>query len=114
MESEVATEVRYDLAASKSPKQVLAEAKEAAKALESVISQRENAVKFNGKQYLQFEDWQTCGKFYGVTSKIVNTEYVEINGAKGFLARAEAIRMSDGAVVSAAESMCQNDEKNWA
>lgn len=110
---EVVGEVRYDLALARAPKQVLAEAQEAASALQSVIVNRKNAVKFNGKHYLSFEDWQTCGRFYGVTAKIVSTEVCEIDGTKGFIARAEAINTQTGAVVSAAESMCMNDEKNW-
>lgn len=110
---EVVGEVRYDLALARAPKQVLAEAQEAASALQSVIVNRKNAVKFNGKHYLSFEDWQTCGRFYGVTAKVVSTEVVEIDGTKGFIARAEAINTQTGAVVSAAESMCMNDEKNW-
>lgn len=110
---EVVGEVRYDLALARAPKQILAEAQEAASALQSVIVNRKNAVKFNGKHYLSFEDWQTCGRFYGVTAKIVSTEVCEIDGTKGFIARAEAINTQTGAVVSAAESMCMNDEKNW-
>ncbi len=110
---EVVGEVRYDLALARAPKQVLAEAQEAASALQSVIVNRKNAVKFNGKHYLSFEDWQTCGRFYGVTAKVVSTEVVEIDGTKGFIARAEAINTQTGAVISAAESMCMNDEKNW-
>lgn len=109
----VVGEVRYDLALARAPKQVLAEAQEAASALQSVIVNRKNAVKFNGKHYLSFEDWQTCGRFYGVTAKVVSTEVVEIDGTKGFIARAEAINTQTGAVISAAESMCMNDEKNW-
>lgn len=115
-DSEVAvvSDVRYDLSVARDPKQVLAEATNAAKALQSVVSQRKGAVVFNGKQYLTFEDFQTLGRFYGVTAKIVSTEYVEIGEAKGFLARAEAINTQTGQVVSAAESMCLNDEKTWA
>lgn len=117
MENEVAVvpqDVRYDLSVARDPKQVLAEATNAAKALQSVVSQRKGAVVFNGKQYLTFEDFQTLGRFYGVTAKIVSTEYVEIGEAKGFIARAEAINTQTGQIVSAAESMCLNDERTWA
>lgn len=109
----VAPEVRYDLAVARAPRQVLAEATDAAKALQSIVSQRANAVKFNGKQYLTFEDYQVLGKFYGITAKIIGTEYIELDGAKGFLAKAEAISIQTGQVISAAESMCMNDEPNW-
>ncbi len=115
MENEIAVvgDVKFDLALARAPKMVLAEAQDAAKALQSVISTRKNAVKFNGKHYLSFEDWQTCGRFYGVTAKIVSTEPCEMDGVKGFLAKAEAINTQTGQVVSAAESMCMNDEPNW-
>jgi hypothetical protein len=110
----VVGDVKFDLALARAPKQVLAEAQDAAKALQSVISTRKNAVKFNGKHYLSFEDWQTCGRFYGVTAKIVSTEPCEMDGVKGFIAKAEAINTQNGQVISAAESMCMNDEPNWA
>ncbi len=115
MENEIvpASEVRYDLGVARAPKQVIAEAQEAAKTLHGVISQRKNAVKFNGKHYLSFEDWQTCGRFYGVTAKVVSTEFIDIDGTKGFIARAEAINTQTGQIVSAAESMCMGDEPNW-
>lgn len=110
----VDSEVKYDLTLARAPKQVLAEAIEASKALKSVVSSRKEAVRFNGKQYLTFEDYQTLGRFYGITAKIISTEYVQIADSKGFLARAEAISTQTGAVVSAAEAICLNDEPNWS
>lgn len=115
MDSElaVASEVRYDLTMARDPKQVLGEAMNAAKALQSVIKQKTKPVVFNGEQYIEFEDWQVLGRFYGVTAKIVSTDYIDIGGTKGFVARAEAID-STGRVVSAAEAMCLNDEDKWS
>jgi hypothetical protein len=109
-----AGEVRYDLSVARSPQQVVAEAMNAAKALAVIIKQKPKPIIMNGEQYLEFEDWQTCGKFYGVTSKVVSTEHIEIGGAKGFLAKAEAILVSSGVAVSAAEAMCMNDEDKWS
>lgn len=106
-------EVRYDLAMARDPNQVLAEAMTAAKAMQSVIKQKSKPVIFGGEQYVEFEDWQVLGRFYGVTAKIVSTEYIDINGTKGFVARAEAIDAT-GRVVSAAEAMCLNDEDKWS
>ena len=108
-----AGEVRFDLTLARAPKQVLSEAQDAAKALQSVIAQSPTVVKFNGKNYLAFEHWQTCGRFYGVTARVTHTEYIEIGEAKGFLAKAEAINTQTGAIISSAESMCMNDEQNW-
>lgn len=115
MENEIAvvSDIKYDLAMARDPNQVLAEAMNAAKALQSIIKQKAKPVVFGGKKYVEFEDWQVLGRFYGVTAKIVSTDYIDIGGTKGFLARAEAID-STGRVISAAEAMCLNDEDKWS
>jgi hypothetical protein len=96
------------------PEAVLAEAKEAAKSLVEVVRQAHLARKFGGdKEHLFYEAWQTVGKFYGITAKVVSSNYVEFGSAQGFEARAVAITR-DGAEISAAESMCLSDEANWA
>lgn len=109
----VIDEPRTDLQISRAPQVVLDEAKNAAKALGDVIRNKKKPVIFNGEQYLEFEDWQTVGRFYGVTAKIVSTEFVDFGAANGFLARAVALR-PDGMEISAAEAMCLNDEPNWS
>ena len=96
------------------PREILAEATEAAKALAEVIKNKPKPVIFNGEQYLEFEDWQTCARFYGLTVKIVWTRPIEIGGAMGFEAGAEVIDNRSGMVVSAAEAMCLNDEEKWS
>lgn len=100
------------LAVVREPAHVLEEARNAAVALKHVIESKASKVTFNGKTYLGFEDWQTVGRFYGVTARVVRTEYCEYGGARGFNAVADAIT-SDGRIVSSAESMCLNDEDNW-
>ena len=95
------------------PEEVLQEAQRAARALKDVISKKEKPVKFNGEQYLEFEDWQMMAKFYGISSKVESSRYVEFGDVKGFEARAVVIRASDGQELSAAEAMCLNDERNW-
>lgn len=96
------------------PNSVLEQAKSAAKSLQTVIQNKRKPVMFNGEQYLEFEDWQTCGRFYGLAAKVVSTQFAEYGDSKGFEARAEVIRTSDGMVISSAESMCLNDEPNWS
>ncbi len=96
------------------PNIVLAEAKKAAKALMTVVSQKKKPVIINGEQYLEFEDWMTVARFYGISVKVVRTGLLDLGGVKGFEATAEAIRNSDGMVISSAEAMCLNDEKNWS
>lgn len=102
-----------DIAIARDPVVVLEEAKRAAKALKDVISRKEKKVMMNGEQYLEFEDWQTVARFYGATVKVDSTEFIDYGAAKGFLARASVIRR-DGAVISAAEAMCMNDEEKWS
>ena len=101
-----------DVQVYRDPTAVLAEAKKAATALAQVVAGKKKRVIMNGEQYLEFEDWQTVGRFYGVTAKVVSTEFMDLSGVQGFQAKAVAIR-ADGMEVSAAESMCLNDEPNW-
>lgn len=104
----------YEIGVMREPKAVLAEAKIAAQALMTVVAQKAKPVVMNGEQYLEFEDWQTVAKFYGVTAKVVKTEFIDLGGVKGFEATAEAIRLSDGMAISSADSMCLNDEDKWS
>lgn len=95
------------------PQAILAEAQKAAQALKDVISRKAKPVRFNGEQYLEFEDWQTVARFYGVAVKVVETKPVDFGDARGFEARAVAIHFESGREISAADSMCLNDERNW-
>ncbi len=102
-----------DLMITREPAEILAEAQKAAEALKQIISHKTKPILFNGEQYLEFEDWQTLGEFYGITAKGVDTRFVEFGSVKGFEARAVAVRVSDGQELSGAEAMCLNDERNW-
>ncbi len=106
------------LAVNRPPDVVLKEAQKAAKALSKVIEAKPRKVVFNGKTYLQFEDWQTLGRFYGVTAVSLSTKYVEYGEGDfkvcGFEARADALLVSSNQVISSAEAMCLNDEPNWS
>lgn len=102
------------LSVARPPAAVLEEARIAAKALMQVIHSKPNPVKMNNEIYLEFEDWQTVARFYGVTAKVVCTTHVVIAGASGFECKAEAIDNRTGIAVSAAEAMCLNDEEKWS
>jgi hypothetical protein len=101
------------LAVSRPPAVILEEARVAAKALQSVISEKKKPVKFNGEQYLEYEDWQLVARFYGVTVKVISTSPVQIGQAVGFEAHADAIDAA-GRVISSADAMCLNDEDKWS
>lgn len=105
-------DANQDVQVYRPPEVVLAEAQKAAKALSDVVSKKVKPVIMNGEQYLEFEDWQTVGRFYGVTAKVVSTKFIEYGSVQGFEATAVAVR-ADGAEISGAESMCLNDEPNW-
>lgn len=101
-----------DISVSRAPQKVLDEARLAAAALQDVISKKKKPVIMNGEQYLEFEDWQTLGRFYGVTARVRDTHPLNMGSAQGFEATAEAVR-ADGMVISAADAMCMNDEEKW-
>jgi len=95
------------------PEAVLQEAQRAAKALEKVVAGKKKPVIFRGEQYLEFEDWQTVAKFYGLCARTLEAEPVEIFGVKGARARAEVVDLRTGQVVGGAEAYCMRDEENW-
>jgi hypothetical protein len=97
----------------RAPEIVLQEAAKAAQALREVIERKPNKCVINGKTFLQFEDWQTLGRFYGVTAAARSTAYIEQGRVRGYECHAEAIR-ADGQVISAAQAMCLDDESKWA
>lgn len=103
-----------DLVVARPPNKVLEQAREVALALKDRIDNKPKAVKFNGETYLEFEDWQVLGNFYGITAKIIETKYVEYGAVKGFEARAVAVKVGSGQEISGAEALCLNDEPNWA
>lgn len=114
MTNEIATiETENQISVMRDPEIVLKEAKKAAQALMQVVKLKDKPVIFNGAQYLEFEDWQTVAKFYGVTAKVTRTSFLDYGGVKGFEASADAVRF-DGTVISSADAMCLNDEENWS
>lgn len=94
------------------PEHLIKEAVEASKVLIDIVTKNGWASNIQGKNYLQFEAWQTLGKFYGCTVKTKETKYVEYGAAKGFEASVEVIDRN-GNIVGGAEGVCLNDEQNW-
>lgn len=94
------------------PGVVVDQATEAAKALQRVLDGKKKKVIVNGERYLEFEDWQTLGRFYGVTVGATETTEIWREGKLlGFSAK--AIAWQQGDQVSAAEASCLRDERNW-
>ena len=95
------------------PEVVLDNAMIAAKSLMKVVSLKKKPVIMNGEQYLEYEDWQTCGQFYGYTVKTGDAVLVEIDGVKGAKAHADLINFRTGEVIGGAEAYCMRDEEKW-
>lgn len=95
------------------PDKVLEEAHKAAAALGRVIAGKPRKVVFNGKQFLEVEDWVLLGQFYGVSGKTEWTRQIEVGEAKGWEARVVVVDQRTGSEVGGAEAMCLNTERNW-
>lgn len=96
------------------PAQVIAAAREAAVALQSVLDSKTDKVTMGGRPYLEFEDWQTLGRFYGYTvGALGKPEFVEIAGVQGFEATSVAIDRH-GREISRATALCMMDEEKWS
>jgi hypothetical protein len=97
------------------PEKQLEYAMKASQALIAVLQQKPKKVVINGEQYLEFEDWQTLGRFYGASVGIDWTKPIEKEGFidKTFGYEARAVVYLKGEIVSSAEAMCVRTEKNW-
>jgi hypothetical protein len=95
------------------PQAVIEHAQTAAKALTDVLKKKAKLVMINNERYLEYEDWQTLGRFYGISAGAASTEEINRNGRLvGFSAKAEA--WQNGVLVSSAEASCMREERNWA
>lgn len=113
MTTELTAQGQGNLVGIADPNGVLDAAITASKALARVVSQKKKPVIINGEQYLEFEDWQTLGQFYGVTVKTGDAVLVEIDGVKGAKAHADLISLRTGEIIGGAEAYCMRDEDKW-
>ena len=90
-----------------SPEDRLKQGREAASALMSVAT----PINIGGKEYLQIQDWQTIGAFYGLFAGADEAEPVSVEGIPGFKAKAQ-VRTQDGVIISSAVGYCM-DEGIW-
>lgn len=95
------------------PDEVLAEATVAAKALKAVLEQKPDKVMMGGNQYLEYEDWQTVGQFYGYAVATHEAVPIELFGVKGFKATADLVDYRTGMIIGHAEAVCMRDEEKW-
>lgn len=98
----------------RSPDDILMEAKQAAVSLQRILAAKPKKVVFNGERYLELEDWLVLAQFYGYSTKIESTKFIDLgNGVRGYEASALLIIEKTGEIVGRAESMCLSDEENW-
>lgn len=98
----------------KTPDEIMLDARDAALALERLISSnKRKLMEFNGKRFLEFPHWQTIAKFYHATVATEEAEFVNLEGIRGFKAKANVIDEKTGLITGKAEAYCMTDEPNW-
>jgi len=95
------------------PNEILAQAQKRAKALKDVVDQKKDPVIFNKQRYLEFDDWQTLGNFYGLHVSTIEPEYIKIGEVDGARAKAIVCNTHTGQIVGGATAWCMRDEPNW-
>ena len=95
------------------PDDIIDEAKERANKLKQIVKETHVSVDIGGKEHLMFEAWATIGSFYGCTAGAEDAVPVEIDGVRGFKAKARVINERTGQFVSEAIAYCMRDEENW-
>jgi len=93
------------------PAEEVTQAQKCAKALQGIVAQKPKKVIIGGEQYLEFEDWQTLGRFFHYTCKTDEAVPTEIEGIKG--AKAKSHIYCNGEEIGGAEAYCMRDEDNW-
>lgn len=94
------------------PEVLINYAAEAATKLKELVDKHGWVAKFAGSEHLEYEAWQTLGKFYHMTVK-TTVEYIEFGEVWGFKGVATVLD-ENGLEIGGAEAYCTNDEKNWA
>lgn len=103
----------HALVIERQPAKVLADAKNAAKMLHSIIAKKEDKVIINNKQYLELEDWELLGHFYDLSARVTSTEHFHIKSTSGWKAHAEVYHIASDSIISSAEAYCLRNEDNW-
>src|SRR3990167_2712171 len=92
----------------RTPDELILEGRKQAEALMRVVKEAGLSKDLGGnKPHLEVEAWQTIGRFNGYLTDIVWTKPIVEGGEKvGYEARAELVRIDDGAHVIGAEACC--------
>lgn len=111
--TEVATIEPQQVSLIRSPNKVLEEGKEVSTMLKTFLDKKPKKVVINGKRFLEFDDWALIASAYGVMAKVVESEFVDYAGVKGFESTAVAFHVQSGKEVSRGSALCMNDEPDW-
>lgn len=109
-----------------SPDMAMLKAKESVKALIKVIKAKPQPLIINGKQYLEFSDWQLIGLYFGVMVKTIQYkelfemeeqivpatgELFSVRTFAGYSVEASAVK--NGQIITTAIAECTIHEKSW-
>jgi hypothetical protein len=95
------------------PAEVLAEAHQVCLELKKYMDGKKNPVVFNGKRYMENDDWQFVSNFFGYAPKVESTEFVDYGGVRGFKAVAILLNERTSLTVGRGEALCLDEEQNW-
>ena len=113
-ENAVAGEIISDALSLEKPQQDTQFAQAAANYLVDIIKKNNWSKKLGGQsEHIQYEGWQTAGKFYGYTVKTFDAEFIKFDDTWGFKAKAIVVNERTGIEVGGAEALCMSDEMNW-
>lgn len=103
----------FSLRLERSPDAIIAEARLCADALMAAVRRNHWVQQFGNKEHLFFEAWGFLANMYKVAARVKETRLVQIGEVTGYEAFAEAVHWPSGIILSAADSMCLDDEDNW-
>jgi hypothetical protein len=84
-----------------------------AQVLTNVIESRKLYEVINGKKYVRVDGWAALGGMVGIFGRVTEIQEKEIGNKYEVIAKAEAIAVRTGSVISTAYSGCSNSERNW-
>ena len=84
-----------------------------AQVLTNVIESRKLYEVINGKKYVRVDGWAALGGMVGIFGRVTEIQEKEIGNKYEVIAKAEAVAVKTGSVISTAYSGCSNSEKNW-
>jgi hypothetical protein len=94
------------------PARALEKMSEIARLLVGVVEQRQLVKRISGSDYLLAPGWAVLAGMTGLAPYTAWTRATDTGD--GYIARVECRRITDGAVISAAEQVCTRSESRWA